>query len=37
MPVPAAILELIARFTEHRDTYRASTYKEAQVRVEFLN
>jgi hypothetical protein len=37
MPVPAAILELIDRFTEHRDTYRSPAYKEAQVRIEFLN
>jgi predicted type IV restriction endonuclease len=36
MPVPKEVLELIARFREHREAYRSPGYKEADLRVEFL-
>jgi hypothetical protein len=37
MPIPERVLELVARFLEHRDTYLDPAYKEARLRVEFLN
>ena len=37
MPAPQLIRDLVARFHEHQDSYRAETYSEAQLRQEFLN
>ena len=30
-------MQLVERFTEHRDTYQRLTYNEAQVRREFID
>lgn len=37
MPAPKEILDLIERFDQHLDAYRNGTYKEAQLRQEFLD
>ena len=37
MPVPKEILDLVERFDQHLDAYRNGTYKEAQLRQEFLD
>jgi hypothetical protein len=37
MPAPDSIRQLVERFEEHRDSYRAGKYNEAQLRQEFLN
>ena len=37
MPVPESVSKLIDRFERNRDSYRASSYNEAQLRQEFLN
>ena len=37
MPAPAAVAKLLARFQEHRESYRNGAYKEDQLRIEFLN
>lgn len=37
MPIPARILERIATFRSHRESYQASEYKEFRLREEFLN
>ncbi len=37
MPAPKEILDLVERFGEHLDAYRNGTYKEAQLRQEFLD
>jgi hypothetical protein len=37
MPAPQAILDLVARFQEHRQTYKLSTYNETQVRRDFID
>jgi type I restriction-modification system DNA methylase subunit len=37
MPAPDIIRRLVERFEEHRDSYRAGKYNEAQLRQEFLN
>jgi len=37
MAAPQAILDLVARFTDHRDAYLSSGYNEAQLRQEFLD
>src|SRR5207245_9174647 len=34
---PRELLDLIARYAEHRESYRAETYKEAQLRKEFVD
>jgi len=37
MAAPPEILELIARFRRNRDVYKQQSYKEANVRVEFID
>lgn len=37
MGAPNEILDLISRFNEQRDSYRSSSYNEAQLRQEFVN
>ena len=37
MPAPKEILDLVERFDQHLDAYRNGTYKEAQLRQEFLD
>lgn len=37
MPAPEKIIQLVRRFEENLDSYRSSRYKEAQLRIEFLN
>lgn len=37
MPIPEKVLRLIDRFKEHREDKRDSGYKEARLRVEFLD
>ena len=37
MPAPEIVRQLVQRFEEHKDAYRSSDYKEAQLRQEFLN
>src|SRR5262249_8262246 len=37
MPAPPEVLALIQRFTDNRDDYRAATYKEAELRQEFVD
>jgi len=37
MAAPDIIRQLVERFKEHRDSYRAGKYNEAQLRQEFLN
>ena len=37
MAAPQAILDLVARFTDHRDAYLSAGYNEAQLRQEFLD
>ena len=37
MSVPAAIIELVARFEEHIETYKGGNYNETQLRREFLD
>jgi len=37
MSVPDSIRQLVARFEEHRDSYRAGKYNETQLRREFLD
>jgi hypothetical protein len=37
MPVPTAVLDLVARFADNRDVYCAQTYNEAQLRQEFIH
>ena len=34
---PQAVLGLVQRFDEHRETYKRQTYNEAQVRREFID
>jgi hypothetical protein len=37
MTAPREILELIERFERHRDAYLSGGYKEAQLRLEFVD
>ncbi|MFH0921093.1 MAG: hypothetical protein V1913_12110 [Fibrobacterota bacterium] len=37
MPAPAAILDLVKRFEQNKESYLASTYNETQLRQEFVN
>ncbi len=37
MPAPESIQQLVAKFEEHRESYRSGRYNEAQMRQEFLN
>jgi len=37
MGAPEEILELVARFSEHSDSYRSPSYNETQLRQEFVN
>jgi hypothetical protein len=37
MSTPDSIRQLVARFEEHRDSYRAGKYNETQLRREFLD
>ncbi|MDM8529893.1 hypothetical protein QUF63_01880 [Anaerolineales bacterium HSG25] len=37
MTIPNEIVELIERFTTHRDSYTQADYKEARVRTEFID
>jgi len=37
MAAPAKILELVRRFEDNSDDYRAAQYGEAQTRIEFIN
>ncbi len=37
MPAPAAILDLVARFGQQLDAYKAGAYNETQVRRDFLD
>jgi hypothetical protein len=37
MPAPETIRELVQRFEYNKDTYRSLSYKEAQLRQEFLD
>ena len=37
MSAPREVLDLVARFAEHSDSYRAPSYNEAQLRQEFVN
>src|SRR5207249_2300967 len=34
---PRGLLDLVARYTEHREAYKADAYKEAELRKEFLD
>jgi len=36
MPAPPVILELVSRFSEHVDAYKAGKYKEAQLEDDFI-
>jgi type I restriction-modification system DNA methylase subunit len=37
MPAPDSIKQLVERFDQHREAYRAGKYNETQLRNEFLN
>jgi len=37
MPIPPKVVDLIARFDEHRDAYTSPEYNETQVRCEFID
>lgn len=37
MPAPQSIKQLVERFLEHREKYRDPSYKEARLRLEFLD
>ena len=37
MPAPEIIQQLVAKFTENRDSYRSGKYNEARLRQEFLD
>jgi len=37
VPCPDEVVQLVERFTEHRDTYQRLTYNETQVRREFID
>jgi hypothetical protein len=37
MPAPKIIHQLVDRFRDNRDSYKAGEYKEAQVRLEFID
>jgi len=37
MPAPPDILQLVARFAEHLDTYKAGKYKETQLEDDFID
>jgi hypothetical protein len=37
MTAPAKILQLVKRFDDNADDYRAALYGEAQTRIEFIN
>jgi hypothetical protein len=37
MPAPESIRQLVERFDQHRDAYRAGKYNETQLRREFLD
>jgi type I restriction-modification system DNA methylase subunit len=37
VPAPAAIIELVSRFSEHLDAYKAGNYNETQLRRDFLD
>ena len=37
MTAPAEVIELVERFTRNIDAYKRVAYKEARVRVEFIN
>ncbi|MHB8777359.1 MAG: Eco57I restriction-modification methylase domain-containing protein, partial [Anaerolineales bacterium] len=37
MPAPESIRQLVERFEQHRDAYRAGKYNETQLRREFLD
>lgn len=37
MPAPQAILDLIARFEEHKDAYHGGSYSGAELRTEFID
>ena len=37
MAAPAKILDLVKRFNDNADDYRAPQYSEAQTRIEFIN
>ena len=37
MTAPLAVLDLVDRFQRNLDAYRSGRYKEAEVRVEFID
>jgi len=37
MAAPQEILDLVARFEEHRDAYHAGSYSESELRTEFID
>lgn len=37
MPAPKEVIDLVERFDQHLDAYRNGSYKEAQLRQEFLD
>ncbi len=37
MPAPKIVIDLVERFTTHRDAYMSSEYNETQVRREFID
>ena len=37
MPVPKEVSDLVERYTAHRKQYRSSSYKETELRREFLD
>jgi len=37
MPVPTAVLDLVSRFEQHLDVYKAGKYNETQLRRDFLD
>ena len=37
MPAPAAIVDLVARFRAHVDSYKRDAYNETLTRIEFIN
>jgi hypothetical protein len=37
MTAPAQVVDLVERFTRNRDVYKRAEYKEAQLRVEFID
>jgi hypothetical protein len=37
MAAPHELLDLVARFEEHREAYRSGAYNEAQARIEFID